>query len=73
MNYVVSEDGLTSREPVYICIAESQPNSVMKNLENAQGRSSRQSLAMVTTGHDLRQHIHIIRAALARALTGAAE
>jgi two-component system, sensor histidine kinase len=64
MNYVVSEDGSTSREPVYICIAESQLNSVMKNLESAQGRCSRQSLAMVTTGHDLRQHIHIIRAAL---------
>jgi signal transduction histidine kinase len=64
MNYVMSEDGSTSRDPVYICIAESQLNSVMKNLESAQGRCSRQSLAMVTTGHDLRQHIHIIRAAL---------
>jgi hypothetical protein len=73
MNYVVSEDGSTSREPVYIFIAGSQLNSVMKNLESAQGRSSRQSLATVTTGHDLRQHIHTIRAALARALTGAAE
>jgi signal transduction histidine kinase len=64
MNYVMSEDGSTSRDPVYICIAESQLNSVMKNLESAQGRCSRQSLEMVTTGHDLRQHIHIIRAAL---------
>jgi len=60
----MSEDGSTSRDPVYICIAESQLNSVMKNLESAQGRCSRQSLAMVTAGHDLRQHIHIIRAAL---------
>ena len=64
MNYVMSEDGSASRDPVYICIAESQLNSVMKNLESAQGRCSRQSLAMVTAGHDLRQHIHIIRAAL---------
>ena len=64
MNYVRSEDGSTSRDPVYICIAESQLNSVMKSLESAQGRCSRQSLAMVTAGHDLRQHIHIIRAAL---------
>ena len=64
MNYVMSEDGPTSRDPVYICIAESRLNSVMKSLESAQGRCSRQSLAMVTDGHDLRQHIHIIRAAL---------
>ena len=64
MNYVMSEDGSTSRDRVYICIAESQLNSVMKSLESAQGRCSRQSLAMVTAGHDLRQHIHIIRAAL---------
>ena len=64
MNYVKSDDGSTSRDPVYICIAESQLNSVMKSLESAQGRCSRQSLAMVTAGHDLRQHIHIIRAAL---------
>jgi signal transduction histidine kinase len=64
MNYVMSEDGSTSRDPVYICIAESQLNSVMKSLESAQGRCSRQSLAMVTAGHDIRQHIHIIRAAL---------
>ena len=64
MNYVMSEDGSTPGDPVYICIAESQLNSVMKSLESAQGRCSRQSLAMVTAGHDLRQHIHIIRAAL---------
>ena len=64
MNYVMSEDGSTPREPVYICIAQSQLNAVMKSLESAQGRCARQSLAMVTAGHDLRQHIHIIRAAL---------
>jgi signal transduction histidine kinase len=64
MNHVMSEHGLTPLDPVYICIAESQLNAVMKNLENAQGRCARQSLAMVTAGHDLRQHIHIIRAAL---------
>src|ERR1700683_1610277 len=64
MNYAMSGDGSTSRDPVYVCIAESQLNSVMKNLERAQGRCARQSLAMVTAGHDLRQHIHIIRAAL---------
>jgi len=64
MNYVMSEDGSTSRDPVYVCIAESQLNSVMKSLESAQGRCARQSLAMVTAGHDLRQHIQIIWAAL---------
>jgi signal transduction histidine kinase len=64
MNHVMSEDGSTSRDPVYICIAESQLNAVMKNLESAKGRRARQSLAMVTAGHDLRQHIQIIRAAL---------
>ena len=64
MNYVMSEDGSTPRDPVYICIAQSQLNAVMKSLESAQGRCARQSLAMVTAGHDLRQHIHIIRAAL---------
>ena len=64
MNHVMSEDGSTPGEPVYICIAESQLNAVMNDLESAKGRCARQSLAMVTTGHDLRQHIHIIRAAL---------
>jgi signal transduction histidine kinase len=64
MNYVSSEDGSTPRDPVYICIAESQLNAVMKNLASARGRCARQSLAMVTAGHDLRQHIQIIRAAL---------
>ena len=64
MNYVMSEDDPTPRDPVYICIAESRLNVVMKSLESAQGRCARQSLAMVTAGHDLRQHIHIIRAAL---------
>jgi two-component system, sensor histidine kinase len=64
MNHVMSEAGPTPRDPVYICIAESQLNAVMKNLESAQGRCARQSLAMVTAGHDLRQHIQIIRAAL---------
>jgi signal transduction histidine kinase len=64
MNHVVSEDSSTPRDPVYICIAETQLNAVMKNLESAQERCARQSLAMVTAGHDLRQHIHIIRAAL---------
>jgi two-component system, sensor histidine kinase len=64
MNYVMSEDDSTPGDPVYICIAESQLNSVMKNLESAKGRCARQSLAMVTAGHDLRQHIQIIRAAL---------
>jgi signal transduction histidine kinase len=64
MNYVMSEDGSTSRDPVYICIAESQLNAVMNNLESAKGRCARQSLAMVTAGHDLRQHIQIIWAAL---------
>jgi hypothetical protein len=61
MNYVMSEDGSTSRDPVYICIAESQLNSVMKSLESAQGRCSRRSLAMVTAGHDLRQHIPLFQ------------
>jgi signal transduction histidine kinase len=60
----MSEDGSTSRDPVYICIAESQLNAVMNNLESAKGRCARQSLAMVTAGHDLRQHIQIIWAAL---------
>ena len=64
MNYVMSEDGSTSRDPVYICIAESQLNAVMNNLESAKERCALQSLAMVTAGHDLRQHIQIIRAAL---------
>ena len=64
MNYVMSEDGSTPGDPVYVCIAESQLNSVMKSLESAQGRCARQSLAMVTAGHDLRQHIQIIWAAL---------
>jgi signal transduction histidine kinase len=64
MNHVMSENGSTPRDSVYICIAESKLNGVMKNLESAQGRCARQSLEMVTAGHDLRQHIHIIRAAL---------
>jgi signal transduction histidine kinase len=64
MNQAMSEDGSKARGPVYICIAESQLNAVMKNLENTQVRCERQSLAMMTAGHDLRQHIHIIRAAL---------
>jgi signal transduction histidine kinase len=64
MNQAMSEDGSKPRGPVYICIAESQLNAVMKNLENTQVRCERQSLAMMTAGHDLRQHIHIIRAAL---------
>jgi hypothetical protein len=64
MNYVMSEDGSTPGDPVYICIAESQLNAVMNNLEDAKGRCARQSLAMVTAGHDLRQHIQIIWAAL---------
>lgn len=64
MNDVMSEDGSTPRDPVYICIAESQLNVVMKNLESAQALCARQSLAMVTAGHDLRQHIQIICAAL---------
>jgi signal transduction histidine kinase len=64
MNHVMSEHGSSPLDPVYICIAESQLNTVMKDLENAQGRCARQSLAMVTAGHDLRQHIHIIRVAL---------
>jgi K+-sensing histidine kinase KdpD len=64
MNHLMSEDGSTPGSPVYICIAESQLNNVMKNLDSALGRCARQSLAMVTAGHDLRQHIQIIRAAL---------
>ena len=64
MNHVMLEDGSTPGGPVYICIAESQLNAVMNNLESAKGRCARLSLAMVTAGHDLRQHIHIIRAAL---------
>jgi signal transduction histidine kinase len=64
MNYVVSEAGSAPREPVYVCISESQLNALMKNLESARGRCAHQSLAMVTAGHDLRQHIQIIRAAL---------
>jgi len=72
MNYMMSEDGSTSRDPVYVCIAESQLNSVMKSLESAQGRCSRQSLAMVTAGHDLRHHIQIIRAALENLESGEA-
>ena len=64
MDHVMSEDGSTPGEPVYICIAESQLNAVMNNLESAKGRCALQSLAMVTAGHDLRQHIQIIRAAL---------
>ena len=64
MNHVMSEDGSTPRDSVYICIAESQLNAVMKNLESARGRCARQSLAMATAGHDLRQHIQIICAAL---------
>ena len=64
MDHVMSEAGSMPRDPVYVCIAESQLDAVMKNLESAQGRCARQSLAMVTAGHDLRQHIQIIRAAL---------
>jgi signal transduction histidine kinase len=64
MNHVMSEDGSTPGDPVYICIAESQLNVLMNNLESAKERCARQSLAMVTAGHDLRQHIQIIRAAL---------
>ena len=64
MNCVMSEEDSTPGDPVYICIAESRLNAVMKNLESAQERCARQSLAMVTAGHDLRQHIQIIRAAL---------
>ena len=64
MNHVTSEDGSTPGDPVYICIAESRLNAVMNNLESAKGRCARQSLAMVPAGHDLRQHIQIIRAAL---------
>jgi hypothetical protein len=64
MNYVMSEDRSTSRDPVYISIAESQLNSVMKSLESTQGPCSRQSLAMVTAGHDLRRQIQIIRTTL---------
>ena len=64
MDHVVSEDGSAAREPVYVCIAESRLNAVMKNLERTRWRCARQSLAMVTAGHDLRQHIQIIRAAL---------
>jgi hypothetical protein len=64
MSLVMSEAGSTPRDPVYICIAESQLNAVMRNLESARGRCARQSLAMVTAGHDLRQHIQIICAAL---------
>ena len=66
MNQVLSEDGSTPRDAVYVCIAENQLNELMKNLENMQRRCARQSLAMVTAGHDLRQHIQIIRAALER-------
>jgi hypothetical protein len=36
MNHVVSEDGSAPGDPVYICIAESQLNAVMNNLESAQ-------------------------------------
>jgi signal transduction histidine kinase len=64
MNYVMSESGSTPGDPVYICIAESQLNTVMNDLESAKGRCARQSLAMVTAGHDLRQHIQIIWVAL---------
>jgi signal transduction histidine kinase len=64
MNHVMSEAGSSPRDPVYICIAERQLDAVMKSLESAQGRCVRQSLAMVTAGHDLRQHIQIICAAL---------
>ena len=64
MNHLMPEDGSAPRAPVYICISESQLNAVMKNLEGVQGLCARQSLAMVTAGHDLRQHILIIRAAL---------
>ena len=66
MNQVLSEDRSTRRDAVYVCIAENQLNELMKNLENMQRRCARQSLAMVTAGHDLRQHIQIIRAALER-------
>jgi hypothetical protein len=51
----------------YICIAESRLNSVMKSLESAQGRCSRQSLAMVTAAHDLRQHIRPFASAMRHA------
>jgi signal transduction histidine kinase len=64
MNHAMSEDGSTPRDPVYICIAESQLHAVLKNLQSARGRCARQSLAMVTAGHDLRQHIQIVQAAL---------
>ena len=46
MNYVVSEAGSAPREPVYVCISESQLNALMKNLESARGRCARQSLAV---------------------------
>jgi hypothetical protein len=42
MNHVMSKDGPISPAPVYICVAESQLNSVMNSLESARGDVERE-------------------------------
>jgi hypothetical protein len=41
MNHVMSEDGSRPGDPVYICIAESQLNALMNNLESVKGKTVR--------------------------------
>jgi two-component system, sensor histidine kinase len=53
-------DGL----PAYVCIEERRFDKLVRDLDIAQRRNARKSLAMTTTGHDLRQRLQTIVLAL---------
>jgi signal transduction histidine kinase len=44
-------------EVVYVCVDEARYNQLLTDLEASRRINARQSLAMATAGHDLRQHL----------------
>jgi signal transduction histidine kinase len=50
--------------PAYVCIEERRFDKLVRDLDLAQRRNARKSLAMTATGHDLRQRLQTIVLAL---------
>jgi signal transduction histidine kinase len=60
-----SDEGTrTSSEVTYVCVDEVRFNRLTADLDAARRMNTRQSLAMATAGHDLRQHLQNIVLAL---------
>jgi light-regulated signal transduction histidine kinase (bacteriophytochrome) len=51
-------------EIVYVCVDEVQMNQLTADLDALRRANARQSLAMASAGHDLRQHLQTIVLAL---------